>query len=1527
MPNSITTVQVCDATGVASCTSARIPKISTLLFAVACCLMATINVHGQQLNYAQTKEKVYVHTNHVFFKQGETVFYKVYVTDAATLLPTRISNKVTVVIINPAGNVISQTQNTVTQGFAEGSFDFTQNLPGGIYKLKAYTNWMQNETDSTWFTKELTLQKVITPRILMKLDFAEKGYGAADTVKASFAMRSLTDAPIKSHQVNYTVSLAGKNYSKGNFSTNMDGKATIAFVLPDTLNTSDGLLNITVSYDGYTEAISRKIPIVLNDIDLQFMPEGGTLIHSLPTNIAFKAVNEFGKAADVKGVIKDEAGNVVTSFNSYHFGMGRFGFTPLNGHVYTAYVTSPANISKAYPLPVCKPYGVVMNVKTDSNSVQVRLQATGDMEVLLKLTSHNKDYYTQTLTITKATEVTIPIEKLPAGIAVISISNNGGTPLAERLAFLHREKRLQIKLSTDKPKYQPREKVEVQLQTMDGHGNPIPANLSVAVVNDQLWTMADDKQDDIRSWLLMSCELKGKIEEPAFYFKEDEAKALNALDLVMLTHGYRYFEYIPYVRQNNQLLYMPDESGSVSGVLIDKDGKPVTGEVFLLDETWGGKAGRFTTIEDGVFYFTGLLNGTHYRLIAKSKKPNQEVAIRVLQSNTETYTAVNGLQARPGLREDIRQVAVANAKLALPELQRLAAVRKDAVNFGNEEIQDVVVMAYGSVKKKSMTGAVATVEADKILAAPGIEQALQGRIAGIQVTNANGVPGSSPQILIRGIASNPGSTPLYVIDGVPVEPAAINSLNVSNIQSVEVLKDASAMAIYGARSANGVILINTIRQPYNHFRTLEFTPKNYYATQTVVTGGASPQPIRRFYAPVYTSTETPQRNDFRETIYWNSIVETGEDGKASFSFYNSDATTTFRVLAEGIDSKGQPGHNEYTYSVQNALSVDIKTPPYLTVDDTTLLPVVVKNNTLQPQSFNINVRLPKAFMIGEFTGSFTLQPDSTYRLWIPVRATQPATGELELYVTAQGYRERIVTGISAAGKGFPFAYTLSGNDNTQHNLNLPEYITGSLQTKVEVFDRIEGQLLNGIESMLREPYGCFEQTSSTTYPNVYILKYLKSVNNTNPDIEAKALKYIRAGYNRLTGFETRLHGFEWFGNTPPHEALTAYGLLEFTDMKPFIAVDEAMLTRTKNFLLSRKDGYGGFQLASGGYDKFASVPNRIADVYIVYALTQAGIGIEIKKEYDSTFNRALRSKDIYQMAMMALAASNLKQQKDYDKLMAALKAAYQQNRWQAQTSVVNSSGKSLSVETDALYALVLMRSPTVQIGDVAACMGRILQNKQYYGYGSTQATVLALQAVLEYGKLISSLPRNTQVGFVSNGKAITAKSLDNLVQGNNLIQVSYPNVEGEKVPYSIEVTGQTFTPPSDTNATMHLYTALAETQATIGQTVRMSVKATNTQNKLQPMVTAKIGIPAGLSMQPWQLKTLMEEKKVAYYEIFDNYLVLYWMGFAANETKTIHLDLKVDIPGSYRAKAGCIYLYYTPEHKHWCQGEKITITP
>jgi len=1485
-------------------------KLHFLLFAfsILCTARLAAQSPGPQPSpdYTYDKEKIYIQTDHVFYTPGETIFFKTWLVRGSDNKPSGLSNIAYIEILGPSGTTLEKQTYRIENGYSEGSYTLGEQAVGGIYKIKAYTTWMLNEKDSTLFTKTFTVQNIIAPRILMRLDFDRKGYGAGDDVAANFSIRNLDDAPIKHYSGKFTVSLDGQIQRKGSFTTNANGKAALSFALPQDLHTTDGLLNITVDYDSHTESIARSIPITLNKIDLQFLPEGGSLIAGLATNIAFKAINEFGKPVDIKGVIKDNKGQIVAAFDSYKFGMGEFPFAPRSGENYTATITSPANINQQYPLPAVAPEGVVMNISKNAGTITIKYSSTSETTARIVGRTKSISYYSQNLRLKKGVnKITLQENIFPAGIAQFTLYNSEKQPLAERLVFLNSDEQLHVTIAANKQHYLPREKVIMMITTRDEHGQPIPSNFSLSVVDDKLWTLADDRQDNILSWLLMSSELRGPIEEPPFYFKKEEPKAPLALDLVMLTNGYRYFNFIDEVSRNGELKFTPDQGNIVCGLVTNDKDQPVPATVFLINNTAGGKALKLQTGADGQFYFPNLVERGSYLLIAKSSHKAEPIKIH-LQQNGIGY-----IQQLPPVPQ--------------PEKVNLAI----KFDYKAVALNDVVVIGFGAMRKKDLVASVRIVEDDELKAIPpgGMLQALQGKVAGLDITPmANAA--EMPMVRIRGArAFNNGNEPLIVIDGVPQEKYDLTNIIANDIESVTVLKDAEAIGRYGARAANGVILIQS-KPLRNEKLRFNITGNSQYATRYFTSEGPVLTVARRFYTPVYKSTVTDERNDFRETIYWNPTIQTDKEGKATVEFYNSDATTTFRAIAEGIGYNGWLGRADTTYVARAAMSVDAKIPPYLTVGDQALIPVVIKNNSAEKLTATIGISLPGNMYTGSFNNAVALDPGASRQVLIPLSATAPANGKVKISITSNLSNETIVLPVSATGKGFPVIETFSGNTGAKHDWQIGQMLPGSLHAKLALYNDLEGQLMNGIESMLREPSGCFEQTSSSTYPNIFILKYLRETGKSNPEIEKKAMQYIESGYKRLIGFETSENGFEWFGHSPAHAALTAYGLLEFTDMQAFLDVDKNMLQRTKDFLMTRRDGQGGFKVSAGGYDQFAAVPDKIADIYIVYALTQAGYGDKIGPEYAAALKKATESNDAYQLSMMALAASNMKKEDDYRRLMDQLNANYLTLKLSAGTSVVNSRDISLRVETMSLYALALMRDTRPDMGTVSELISKILATKSYYGYGSTQGTVLALQAVTEYTRLAGELAKSTDIRFSVNGRAISPDDsiAAFLHQGPNTFAVEYPGQE-RGIPYNLEVSYNTLTPPNSEKADLLLNTSISNTQPRMGETVRMTIAVKNRKDTLQPMAIAKIGIPAGLSLQPWQLKELTEQKRVAYYEIFDNYLVLYWMGFAPKETKTIQLDLKAEIPGKYKAKAGNVYLYYTPEGKHWNEGLEVEIVP
>src|SRR5262249_49772466 len=170
--------------------------------------------------------------------------------------------------------------------------------------------------------------------------------------------------------------------------------------------------------------------------------------------------------------------------------------------------------------------------------------------------------------------------------------------------------------------------------------------------------------------------------------------------------------------------------------------------------------------------------------------------------------------------------------------------------------------------------------------------------------------------------------------------------------------------------------------------------------------------------------------------------------------------------------------------------------------------------------------------------------------------------------------------------------------------------------------------------MLQQPCGCFEQTSSSNYPNVMILRYLKQQAIAEPRIMERAAHLIDDGYKRLIGFETKSQGYEWFGAVPAHEALSAYGLVEFLDMKEIYDVDGEMINRTAAWLRSRRDGKGGYLRDPKSLDSFGAASPEVTSAYITYSLTEAKQG-DLEREIDASARLGSETRDAYLLSLVA----------------------------------------------------------------------------------------------------------------------------------------------------------------------------------------------------------------------------------------------------------------------------------------------------
>ncbi len=700
----------------------------------------------------------------------------------------------------------------------------------------------------------------------------------------------------------------------------------------------------------------------------------------------------------------------------------------------------------------------------------------------------------------------------------------------------------------------------------------------------------------------------------------------------------------------------------------------------------------------------------------------------------------------------------------------------------------------------------------------------------------------------------------------------------------------------------------------------------------------------RVYAHRASPDRVPgQRSDFTETVYWNAAMKTGLDGRVTFSFDAADSITTLRIRADAMTADGALGHAEATVEVKRPFYVEPKFPLEVSAGDQVHLPVALMNATGEPLEAKAALELGEGLRVVEGAATtITVPASGSTRYVVPVAVGQMRGAvSLRLRVTAGPYVDDVRRQIEVVPAGFPVEESFGGllERDVEHEITIPESILpGSLTSDTAVYPTTLASLEEALARLLREPHGCFEQTSSTNYPNVMALQYMTSHAGVNPKTIARARELADKGYNKLVSFECQEKGYEWFGGDPGHEALTAYGVLEFHDMAQVMNVDPAMMKRTRQWLLDRRDGEGGFKRNSKALDSFGRAPQGITNAYILWSLLEVGEeGFE--KEIAALAKAAGASKDSYHLALCANVLWLADKKDAARKAMAKLDKAQKETGvvGGASTSITRSGGTSLEIETTALAILAWMREPA-RTKNVEAAMKWVLEQCEGGRFGSTQATVLALKAITTYDAARARPKAPGIIRLYLNGQPLDEVPFPadqqgpirlpdlgaRLGPGTHKIRLELEG--GGAMPYSISIGYHAMTPDSAAETKVSVETRIAKTKTIEGEPVEINVDVRNTTGEGQPMAVAIVGLPGGLEARAEQLKELVKAKQVDAFETRGREVILYWRSMAPNAHHALRIDCVAAIPGSWIGPASRAYLYYTDEHKRWVDGLKIEVT-
>jgi uncharacterized protein YfaS (alpha-2-macroglobulin family) len=689
------------------------------------------------------------------------------------------------------------------------------------------------------------------------------------------------------------------------------------------------------------------------------------------------------------------------------------------------------------------------------------------------------------------------------------------------------------------------------------------------------------------------------------------------------------------------------------------------------------------------------------------------------------------------------------------------------------------------------------------------------------------------------------------------------------------------------------------------------------------------------------------RADFGETVYWHAGVKTDASGVATVSFNLSDSVTAFRVLADGFASDGALGSSvSHVESVQ-PFSIEPKMPLQVTSGDVIQLPIgVVNGMSRELRGTEITAKAPTGLnltMLGDNASTLRDKERSRRLLRIDIGREFSGNADLTIDAKAGAYRDTVSRKIDVQPLGFPHESSTGGvldaNTSKIFEFTLPaEVVRGSVSSSIMVYPTPLASMTQALQTLLREPYGCFEQTSSTSYPMIMAQQYFLTHTGIEPATIEKTRGLLESSYKKLTGFESKTKGYEWFGADPGHEALTAYGLLQFTDMAQVRSVDKDMVDRTRTWLLSRRDGNGGFSLNAKALDSFGRAPVDTTNAYITWALTESGEK-GLAKEIAAVKTSAASSQDSY---IIALGANILHASGDLAgarQLMEKLGKAQDTtgNVKGAVTSITRSGGDSLAIETTALAVLAWMREPAYA-GNVEKSLRWIVESNKNGRFGSTQSTVLALRSIIAYdaaharpkaaGRVsitVDGKPLGAPVAFTPNtqGSLVLPDFASELAPGKHTIALKME--DGSSMPYSMNVKYHSVLPASAEQAQIGIQVSLKDRQIQEGAVTEAVVSIANKSAEVIPTPVAIIGIPGGLEVRHDQLKELVKSGKIDAYEVIGREVVLYWRFLKGNAKFDLPLSVVAAVPGTYTGPASRAYLYYTDEYKNWAPGLNVNI--
>lgn len=859
-------------------------------------------------------EKVHLHFDKPYYAVGDTLWFNSFLSH--NFLPYEPSKITYVEIFNSRDSLIQTLRIPLKDGVGNGYWVLDPSyVSQDNYRFRAYTKWMTNFSKDYFFNKIVPIGDAINKKLSTHIEYTPKG---TKTV-AHITLKDAEGKPLGRKRIDWQATDGWDPFEKGRSRTDDMGRVDIAFDIKDEELLNKGRLKVTVEGEkgGTSQQSYFSLRNALWDADVQFFPEGGDLIAGVTKKVAFKAIGIDGKGLSVEGEIVDKKNNSVAEFSDLGMGMGYVEFLPVEGEKYKANVRFENGEEKSYPLPDVVEESVNIIAHTqDEENLQAAIvtndkyfEKIKDQPYYILAQLNGRLVYAARAAIkNNSILINIPKAELPNGIIQLSLMQPDGTLVSERLAYLDSEELLDIQISSDKKNYAQKEAIELAVK-IENETDTVKGRYSVSVIDETKVPYDDDQDLSIVSNMLLTSDLTGYVEKPNYYFNPENENRKEALDALLLTQGFRRFEYEDLLASKYpQVDFLPEQGINLTGILRNTSGRPMSdGGLFLTVREAGIKQDTYTDAS-GRFAFENL-NFPDSAKVTINARGNDNYRDLVINMDPTYFPDVD--EANPYASNSIPNLDQnLNTYLSNSKKEFRTSILIDEVVVTGQTTPKVSSREFSALSGLSMPEH--RIEGDRLSGCNDLSICLASMLTGITYDN---------QTLKYYVSRNynQGSrVPAQIfLDGMPVDEHSLSSVRPEEVAAIEIFLKDDLGTVSRLYQNDGVISIMTHKKESNDQPRMSLAEIESMLPKSNV---IDMYPLgyvkeRKFYIPKYETQESRNTNDYRTTIYWNPHVKTVGDEETTLNFYNGDGNGKYKVVVEGIDELGNVGRKVYRYEV------------------------------------------------------------------------------------------------------------------------------------------------------------------------------------------------------------------------------------------------------------------------------------------------------------------------------------------------------------------------------------------------------------------------------------------------------------------------------------------------------------------------------------------------------------------------------------------------------------------------------------